>query len=210
MATKEPSTGIAFSSTLKAPGGGNTDLSFVGCGLREKKIAFIKVKIYVVGLYVDASRLGGSPLKSWKGKSGSDLTNDDAFFKALQEFPAEKAVKLVLARDMEGAEFWTRALEEPLGSRLKTAGSSGQQALTSLGNVFKSRSLKQGSSIVFTWSQPATLHVAVAAPNATATAPDATINSAALLAALFDLFLGKDAAAPPLKASIASTFPSLA
>lgn len=202
---KEPSTGIEFPGKI-SPAGGSAELSLVGVGVRERKIAFIKVKIYALGFYIDAA--GISSLASWKSKSGSVLEKDEAFFKALVDAPVEKAVRIVLARDVED-KFWG-ALEEALTPRLKKAGPAGQQAIASLGSVFKDRSLKDGTTIVFTWVQPSTLKVSITpSGSAAASAPEATIESAVLLPALFDVYLGKDPASPPARTAIANNFSSL-
>ncbi|CAM6084544.1 unnamed protein product [Calypogeia fissa] len=204
--TKEPVTGIEFPNTLTPPGA-STELALVGAGVREKKIAFFKVKVYAVGFYIDASSLVDTPLSSWKGKSGSELSKDEAFFKALMVAPVEKALRIVLARDVDGSQFWG-ALDEALAPRLKTAGAAGQEALTKFGNVFKDLALKQGTSVLLTWSQPATMQVAVDGSSNSAT-PDATIESAALLFSTFDVYLGKDTVSPSATADIANNFPSL-
>lgn len=52
-------------------------------GVRDKQIAFLKVKVYAVALYAEAGIT--TPLASWKGKKAAELANDDGMFKALAE-----------------------------------------------------------------------------------------------------------------------------
>jgi len=44
----EPATKVSFPNTL-----GGTTLKCIGAGVREKKVAFINVKVYGVAMYVD-------------------------------------------------------------------------------------------------------------------------------------------------------------
>lgn len=79
--------------------------------------------------------------------------------------PVEKALQIVLARDVDGATFWG-ALDEALVPRLKAegAGADGDKALAALGDVFRSRSLKKGFVITLTWVQPTSLKVVICIP----------------------------------------------
>lgn len=59
-------------------------LWFVTCaGVREKQIAFLKVKVYAVGVYAEAQVRAS--LNSWKGKSAAELATDDAVYKELAD-----------------------------------------------------------------------------------------------------------------------------
>lgn len=51
--------------------------------MREKQIAFLKVKVYAVGVYAEGQVRAS--LKSWKGKSAAELATDDAVYKELAE-----------------------------------------------------------------------------------------------------------------------------
>jgi hypothetical protein len=74
--------------------------------------------------------------------------------------PFEKALEIVLARDVDGATFWG-ALDEALVPRLKAAdnGVHGEAALADFGKVFQGRALKQGTRIILAWVQPSNLKV---------------------------------------------------
>ncbi|KAL3675575.1 hypothetical protein R1sor_025523 [Riccia sorocarpa] len=197
----EPVTGIKFSKN-ETPQGASKDLILAGVGVREKKVAILKVKVYAVGLYVEPSVV--SSLEQWKSKGASNLEKDEAFFKALVAAPVEKSLRIVLARDIEGGQFWG-ALDEALKPRLKSAGAGeeGEKALAAFGDVFKKRPIKERTVIFLTWSQPSTLHISVSAEGASPSAPDATIDSESLLYSLYDVFLGKDSVSPSAKAAIA-------
>ncbi|KAG6548003.1 hypothetical protein Mapa_010437 [Marchantia paleacea] len=197
----EPVTGIQFSRSTNGSGA-SRELVLAGVGVREKKIAFLKVKVYAIGLYVDPAAI--SSLEAWKSKGSSELVKDESFSKALIDVPFEKSLRIVLARDVDGATFWG-ALGETLAPRLKAAGAgaAGEQALNSLGDVFKNRPLKDKTVVFLTWTQPSTLHISIAPEGGSPSAPDASIESAALLSRLFDVYLGKDPVSPSAKASIA-------
>lgn len=197
----EPATSINFATSLTVPGS-STELSFLGAGVREKQIAFLKVKVYAVGVYAEGQVRAS--LKSWTGKSAAELATDDAVYKELAEAPVEKALQIVLARDVDGATFWG-ALDEALVPRLKAggAGADGDKALAALGDVFRSRSLKKGFVITFTWVQPTSLKIALSESPSAPLNNEASIESKALLSALFDVFLGPNAVSPSAKLAVA-------
>ncbi|KAG6547343.1 hypothetical protein Mapa_011280 [Marchantia paleacea] len=205
----EPMTGIKFAKSTNAPGA-SKELVLAGAGVRVKKIfAAVKVKVYAVGLYVDPSAV--SSLEAWKSKGTSEIEKDESFSKTLIDLPVEKSLRIVLARDIEGAQFWG-ALGEALAPRLKAAGAgaAGEQALNSFGDVFKNRALKERTVILLTWTQPSTLHISIAPEGGSPSAPDASIESAALLSSLYDVYLGKNPVSPSAKASIAKGIFSVA
>lgn len=203
----EPATNVKFPISILAPGG-SEPLSLVGTGFREKNIAFIRVKVYAVGFYLDNAI--SACLAAWKGKSGDGLSNQASFFKAVAEAPVEKSIRLVLVRDVDGATFWG-ALDEALTPRLKAAkaGAAGQEALNAFGEVFRGRTLKQGTTIYLTWIQPFNLQVAVSGDGLIPATVEASIVSAALVAALYDVYLGENPVSPTVKASLASGIASL-
>eukprot|EP01018_Ginkgo_biloba_P025911 Gb_01337 [translate_table: standard] len=126
--------------------------------LKEKKIAFIGVKVYAIGFYVDAAIR--SSLAAWNGKLGSQIEQDSIFFKAVSEAPVEKSLQIVLVRDIDGETFWS-ALDEALSPRLKFMGAAEQKALAIFQETFKGRPLKQGTIINLTWLQPSIMLAAL-------------------------------------------------
>lgn len=202
---KEPATSIEFAPSISPPGS-TGELVLLGAGVRVKKIAFLSVNVYALGFYI--SPTAAFDLAAWKGKSASDLGND--FFSALANAKAEKAVEIVLARDVEGEQFWG-ALNEVLVPRLKSlgAGGPGDEALARFGDALKNRALKKNTAIFLTWSPPSTLEVSVSEDATTLKAPSssvASIDSLPLVTAIFDVYLGSDPASPPAKQSIAEGF----
>jgi hypothetical protein len=85
----EPKTGVTFSERLEG-----TDQVLLGVGLRVKKITFIKVSVYAVGLYVSEAALKG-PLASQRGKPPSP-----ELFKLLQWGDFDKTLVLRFVRDV--------------------------------------------------------------------------------------------------------------
>eukprot|EP00271_Cylindrocystis_brebissonii_P009641 TRINITY_DN24660_c0_g1_i1.p1 TRINITY_DN24660_c0_g1~~TRINITY_DN24660_c0_g1_i1.p1 ORF type:complete len:276 (-),score=42.13 TRINITY_DN24660_c0_g1_i1:670-1497(-) len=196
----EPDTGIPFLGGLTAPGG-TKELILLGSGVREKKIAFINVKVYAVGLYVEPAIT--ESLGSFKGK---DLARDEEFSYLMSKAPVEKSFRIVLARDVEGKQFG-EALAESLGPRLKAAGAGaeGERDVALFDAAFQGRSLKKDTSIFLTAVQPSTLQIGILEPAAKsdAAASLVAIESAPLIGALFDVYLGAEPVSPAAKASIA-------
>ena len=79
--------------------------------------------------------------------------------------PVQKALQIVLVRDITGAQFWG-ALSESLQPRLKAAkaGEAGDKVLAELGQVFQSRPLTNGMCITLNWIHPSTLQVTITPP----------------------------------------------
>lgn len=53
-------------------------------GVREKQIAFLKVKVYAVGIYAD-SGIAAAALAPWKGKSADELAQDETMYQKLAQ-----------------------------------------------------------------------------------------------------------------------------
>jgi len=172
-------------------------------GVREKKVAFVSVKVYAVALYVES---GVRPaLASWRGQPVSNLSNSSAFFNSVLNAPVQKALQLVLVRDITGSQFWG-ALDEALRPRLRAAnaGAAGDQALAELAKVFQTRPLKSDTTITLNWVHPSTLQVAVASnPSATATLA-ASIDNRALVSSIFDIYVGDQPISPGAKSQFAA------
>jgi hypothetical protein len=96
----EPGSGVKFAVK-------NGDMSLMGVGLRIKKIAFVGVKVYAVGLYVADSALTG-PLAAHKSKFDTP-----AFYKALVEGDFPKQIVLKFTRDL-GKDRIQSAMREAL------------------------------------------------------------------------------------------------
>lgn len=197
----EPATGVSFPSSLVPPGGSD-ELALVGAGVREKTFAIVSVKVYGVALYL--SEAAAAALTPWSGKGASELAKDASFYKAIVDSSADKSIFIVLVRDVEGSQFWN-ALNEALAPRLKAAGAS-DEALKQFGKVLESRSLKKNTGIYLTSSQSSTLHVGISEDvtiNPTPSEPTLSVESSALVEALFDVYLGSSLVSQSLVKDVA-------
>lgn len=198
----ESVTGVKFAGSLTPPGS-PTQLAFAGAGVREKKVAFINVKVYAVALYVEPGVRAA--LASWRGQPASSLSKNSAFFNSVLAAPVPKALQIVLVRDITGAQFWG-ALSESLLPRLKAAkaGEAGDKALAELGKVFQTRPLTTGMSITLNWIHPSTLQVAVASTPSGKATVEASIDNKALVSSIFDIFVGDQPISPGAKVQFAA------
>src|SRR6185295_5321409 len=65
----EPRSGVSFPAT-------RDDMALIGVGLRVKSIAFVKVKVYAIGLYVSEAARSGS-LAQHRGKGRTPALYQD-------------------------------------------------------------------------------------------------------------------------------------
>jgi hypothetical protein len=93
-------SGIAEAQTFTEPKSKVTfdlerdGLELMGAGLRIKKIAFIKAKVYAVGLYVGKDAIAG-PLAAYKGK-----TKTPEFYRELVQGDFPKELQLKFTRNV--------------------------------------------------------------------------------------------------------------
>uniref|UniRef100_A0A6U4UE85 Chalcone isomerase domain-containing protein n=1 Tax=Hemiselmis andersenii TaxID=464988 RepID=A0A6U4UE85_HEMAN len=157
-----------------------------GTAIRVKKIAFVPIQVYAVGLYVDPKSLG--ELKAWKARSHSDLSKDSALFRALlKDNKLTKTLRLVMVRTVTGEQMGS-AISEAVESRLPhNQDGECKQAFAGLKGMFSAPSLKTGTEILFRWSPGGKLGVTMDGKDA------GLLSSEALAASLFDVFLGEKA-----------------
>ncbi|GMJ11390.1 fatty-acid-binding protein 3 [Hibiscus trionum] len=196
--TEEPTTKVKFQTSLSLPGC-SSPLSLLGTGYREKVFAIIGVKVYAAGLYVNQSIL--SKLDAWKGRSATQLQDDMFLFKSIFETPVEKSLQIVLVRDVDGKTFWD-ALDEAVSPRIKAPTPVDESALSTFRSIFQGRPLNKGTSIFLTWPDPSKMLVAISS-DGMPTSMDATIESANVGSALFNVFFGDSPVSPSLKTSVA-------
>jgi hypothetical protein len=101
----EPRNGVAFPAERDG-------MALLGAGLRVKKVAFVKVKVYAVGLYVGKEALGG-PLAELRGKGPSP-----ALYEELVTGDFKKELVLKFTRDV-GQERIQEAMREALAGAEK-------------------------------------------------------------------------------------------
>jgi hypothetical protein len=171
----EPATGVAFAAKRD----GDT---LLGTGLRVKKITFIKVKVYAVGLYVSDAALEGS-LAAYRGKTG-----DPAFFKELVwgDFPKELVLHFV--RDV-GQGRIQDAMREALEGADKGP-------LDTFVSYFPE--VKTGQECVLRWGPGGVLETTMAG----ATRPP--IRDKTFAAAVFALYVGEHPLQDDIKAGLTS------
>ncbi|KAJ6416938.1 hypothetical protein OIU84_002760 [Salix udensis] len=197
--TEETATKEKFQTSLSLPGC-STSLSLLGTGYREKVFAIIGVKVYAAGLYVNPSIL--STLSTWKGQLASEIQDNSALFSSIFQAPLEKSLQIVLVRDVDGKTFWD-ALDDAISPRIKTATPVDESALSTFQSIFQGRPLKKGSLIFLTWLDPSKMLVCVSSDGIPSSV-DATIESANVTSALFDVFFGDTPVSPSLKTSAAN------
>ncbi|KDP39780.1 hypothetical protein JCGZ_04939 [Jatropha curcas] len=195
--TEEPATNVRFQTSLSLPGC-SSSLSLLGTGYREKVFAIIGVKVYAAGLYVNPSIL--SALDTWKGQSTAEIHGNAAFFSSIFQAALEKSLQIVLVRDVDGKTFWD-ALDDAISPRIKAPTLVDESALSAFRSVFQDRALKKGTFIFLTWLDPSKLLICVSSDGIPSSV-DATIESANVASALFDVFFGDASVSPSLKASV--------
>lgn len=197
---EEPATNVKFQTSLNFPGCSNS-LTLFGTGYREKVFAIIGVKVYAAGLYLDQSVT--QELNAWKGQSKDAIQGNSSLFETIFQSSFEKSLQIVLVRDVDGKTFWD-ALSDAISPRIQQPTTTDETALTTFRGVFLDRPLKKGAIIILTWLNPSGLLVSVSS-NGLPSTMDATIESANVASALFNVFLGDSPVSPSLKASVAES-----
>ncbi|KAK7324471.1 hypothetical protein VNO77_28038 [Canavalia gladiata] len=195
---EEPATNVKFQTCSSFPGCSDSLILF-GTGYREKVFAFIGVKVYAAGLYLNQSIT--SELNAWKGQSKDAIQGNSSLFKTIFQSSYEKSLQIILVRDVDGKTFWD-ALSDAISPRIVEPTTADETALTTFRGVFLDRPLKKETLIMLTWLNPSKLLVSVSSQGLPSTV-DATIESANVTSALFDVFLGDSPVSPSLKASVA-------
>ncbi|KAH1148673.1 hypothetical protein GYH30_043349 [Glycine max] len=195
---EEPATNVKFQTSLNFPGCSNS-LTLFGTGYREKVFAIIGVKVYAAGLYLDQSVT--QELNAWKGQSKDAIQGNSSLFETIFQSSFEKSLQIVLVRDVDGKTFWD-ALSDAISPRIPQPTTTDETALTTFRGVLLDRPLKKGAIIILTWLNPSRLLVSVSS-NGFPSTVDATIESANVASALFNVFLGDSPVSPSLKASVA-------
>ncbi|XP_028754379.1 uncharacterized protein LOC114713868 [Neltuma alba] len=195
---QEPATKVKFETSLSLPGCSNS-LTLFGTGYREKVFAIVGVKVYAAGLYLNQSIT--SQLNAWQGQPVDAIQGNSSLFKTIFQSPFEKSLQIILVRDVDGKTFWD-ALDDAISPRIKAPTPEDAAALSTFRSVFQNRPLKKGTFIFLTWLDTSKLLVFVSFQGLPSAA-DATIESANVASALFDVFFGDSPVSSTLKASVA-------
>ncbi len=198
----EPSTGIVFPVERQAPGGGAQVLT--GTGVRTR--TFLNVNVYAFGLYVDPAG-AKSDLAAFAGKSAKDLERDETFYARLLERHFPMTLRLVMARDVDGATMG-EAFDGALRPRVVKAATEksmpgGEQALDQFRAFFSVEKLTKESELVFSCSPEGRLLTSIRG------AAQSEIESPALCWALFDVYLGANPVSSSGKRSVIGRFPAV-
>ena len=202
--TIEPHSGIAFPASLTPPGGGTVQW-IAGAGIRELTVFIVTVQIYAFGLYVDRAAARAS-LAGYAARPAASLAQDAGFYRRLLELEFAMSLRLVMTRDVAGADVG-KAFDEALRPRMarQEGGSdaAAKRALQRFRGYFDVGQLATGTEIVFSCSPAGRLAVAVAGSERR------PLDSRILCEALFDVYLGAEPISEAGKRSVIEGFPEL-
>ncbi|XP_024026032.1 probable chalcone--flavonone isomerase 3 [Morus notabilis] len=129
-------------------------LALLGHGITDIEVHFLQIKFTAIGVYLDSVVV--NHLEQWKGKTGNELAKDDDFFTALISAPVEKLVRIVVIKEIKGAQYGVQ-IESALRDRLAADDKyeeEEEEALEKIVDFFQSKYLKKQS--VITYHFPAT------------------------------------------------------
>ena len=199
----EPHSGIPFPATLTPPGG-SAPQWIAGAGIQQYSL--FRINVYAFGLYVDRDGARAA-LADYAGRPAARLAEDAAFYRRLLKLEFAMSLRLVLARDVPGADI-ARAFDEALRPRLeRRQGAAGTAvdpaALPRLRGYLTVDRLRKGAEILFCYRPPELLAVVVAGTE------HEPLHSRPLCEVLFDLYLGAEPLSPRGRRSVIAGFPAL-
>lgn len=211
-AVVEPATKVSFPDTYDTHCK-TKEMKCLGAGVREKKIAIIKVKVYAVAMYAEAG--------TCKAALASGKTLLDGEF--------HKALLVQLVRNVDGKTFW-EALDDALVGRIKeiatnmstaededgnsmatvaeaaeVAEEAAFDAMAELKDLFSGANLKKDSRVLIDWRPTGPSKTSVTGFDGVLTVgvvgTDVVVEtkSMELARALFDVYLGDAPVAPDAK-----------
>nr|WAM65114.1 chalcone isomerase [Hosta ventricosa] len=133
-------------------------LPIIGYGITDIEIHFLQIKHNAIGIYLDEGIV--EHLGNWKGKKGSELAGDDDFFDALVSARVEKYIRVVVNKEIKGAQFGLQ-VETAVRDRLVSCDKfedEEDEELEKIVDYFHTPYLKKGSLITFYF--PASSHTA--------------------------------------------------
>jgi hypothetical protein len=176
----EPKSGVALE--VRRDG-----MSLMGAGLRVKKVAFVKAKVYAIGFYVSDEALAG-PLASHRGKLGTP-----AFYKDLVWGDFGKQVVLRFTRSLGQARI-QEAMREALAGADKNF-------LDTFVGYFPE--VKEGEECVLRWGAGGSLESTMAGQSRP------PIANKEFAARVFGLYLGETPIQDDIKVDLVSRAPLL-
>nr|XP_043636289.1 chalcone isomerase-like protein 2 [Erigeron canadensis] len=133
-------------------------LSLLGHGITDIEIHFLQIKFTAIGVYIDPEIV--THLQKWKGKSGTELSEDDEFFDTVIAAPVDKYLRIVVIKEIKGSQYGVQ-LESSVRDRLAADDKYEEEeeaALEQIVEFFQSKYFKKDS--VLTFSFPATSNTA--------------------------------------------------
>ncbi|KEH35546.1 chalcone-flavanone isomerase family protein [Medicago truncatula] len=127
----------------------NKPLSLLGHGITDMEIHFLQVKFYSIGVYLEPEVV--NHLQQWKGKPAKELEDNDDFFDALISSPVEKAIRLVVIKEIKGAQYGVQ-IETAVRDRLAADDKyedEEEEALEKVIEFFQSKYFKKHSVITY-------------------------------------------------------------
>ncbi|KAG9445472.1 hypothetical protein H6P81_016812 [Aristolochia fimbriata] len=127
-------------------------MTLIGHGITDIEIHFLQIKFTAIGVYVEPQVV--EHLQQWKGKIGSQLAEDDSFFKALVSAPVEKLVRVVVIKEIKGSQYGVQ-LESAVRDRLAAIDKyeeEEEEAVEKIVHFFQSKYLKTRSVITFAFT----------------------------------------------------------
>nr|AIU39024.1 chalcone isomerase 2 [Narcissus tazetta subsp. chinensis] len=124
-------------------------LPLVGSGITDIVIHFLQIKHNAIGIYLDDNIV--EHLGNWKGRKGSELAEDDDFFDALISAPTEKYFRVVIIKEIKGAQFGLQ-LESALRDRLVSVDryeEEEEEQVEKIAHFFQAPYFKRGSVITY-------------------------------------------------------------
>ncbi|URD81355.1 Chalcone-flavanone isomerase family protein [Musa troglodytarum] len=133
-------------------------LRLLGYGVTDIEIHFLQIKYNAIGIYMEKEIV--RHLAEWKGKKGSELAEDDAFFDAVVSAPVEKYFRIVVIKEIKGSQYGVQ-LESAVRDRLAAVDKyeeEEEEALEKVTEFFQKKYFKKDSLITFHF--PAASHTA--------------------------------------------------
>ncbi|KAI4306550.1 hypothetical protein L6164_029820 [Bauhinia variegata] len=124
-------------------------LPLLAHGITDMEIHFLQVKFFAIGVYLEPEIVGH--LQKWKGKSAKDLEQDDDFFDALISAPVDKAIRLVIIKEIKGAQYGLQvetAVRDRLAAEDKYEDEE-EAALEKVVEFFQSKYFKKYSVVTY-------------------------------------------------------------
>ncbi|PWA68104.1 Chalcone--flavonone isomerase [Artemisia annua] len=209
MAKWSSSTGIQvesafFPPSVKPPSATNT-LFLIGAGVRCVEKQGIMVNTNSVGLYVEERAIQSLAAK-WKGKTAEELLDSDEFYNDIATGPFEKLIQVTMIIPIPGYGISER-ISQLWAPVLKANGCYTDAYVTAVDKfreILKDEHFPPGNSILFTSSPVGSLKLNLAKDGIIAEDAIMVLENEKWGQIMVEASIGKTAAFPPAKQSLAS------